>query len=58
VNPKQFKVGFDVEQKKYDLPQFLAQKLAEENGEVYFFNDIYGHDQTLNAVLAKGPPYP
>jgi murein L,D-transpeptidase YcbB/YkuD len=32
--------------------------LVEENGEIYFFNDIYGHDQTLNAVLAKGPPYP
>jgi L,D-transpeptidase YcbB len=31
--------------------------LVEENGEVYFFNDIYGHDQRLNAVLAKGPPY-
>ncbi len=31
--------------------------VVEENGEVYFFNDIYGHDQTLNAVLAKGPPY-
>jgi L,D-transpeptidase YcbB len=32
--------------------------LVEENGEVYFFNDIYGHDQRLNAALAKGPPYP
>jgi murein L,D-transpeptidase YcbB/YkuD len=32
--------------------------VVEENGEVYFFNDIYGHDQRLNAVLAKGPPYP
>src|ERR1700677_2428085 len=32
--------------------------LVEEDGEVYFFNDIYGHDKTLNAVLAKGPPYP
>jgi murein L,D-transpeptidase YcbB/YkuD len=31
--------------------------LVEENGEVYFFNDIYGHDQRLNAALAKGPPY-
>ena len=26
VNPKHFKFGIDVEQKKYDLPQFLAQK--------------------------------
>ena len=32
--------------------------VVEENGEVYFFDDIYGHDQRLNAVLAKGPPYP
>jgi L,D-transpeptidase YcbB len=32
--------------------------LVEENGEVYFFDDIYGHDSVLNAVLAKGPPYP
>ena len=32
--------------------------VVEEDGEIYFFNDIYGHDQRLNAVLAKGPPYP
>ena len=32
--------------------------VAEENGEVYFIDDIYGHDKTLDAVLAKGPPYP
>jgi murein L,D-transpeptidase YcbB/YkuD len=32
--------------------------VVEENGEVYFFDDIYGHDRSLNAVLAKGPPYP
>ena len=32
--------------------------VVEESGEVDFFNDIYGHDHTLNAVLAKGPPYP
>jgi murein L,D-transpeptidase YcbB/YkuD len=32
--------------------------VVEEDGEVYFFDDIYGHDRTLNAVLAKGPPYP
>jgi murein L,D-transpeptidase YcbB/YkuD len=32
--------------------------VVEEDGEVYFFNDIYGHDKSLNAVLAKGPPYP
>jgi murein L,D-transpeptidase YcbB/YkuD len=32
--------------------------VVEEDGEVYFFDDIYGHDKLLNAVLAKGPPYP
>ena len=32
--------------------------VVEEDGQVYFFDDIYGHDKTLNAVLAKGPPYP
>jgi murein L,D-transpeptidase YcbB/YkuD len=31
--------------------------VVEENGEVYFFDDIYGHDGLLNARLAKGPPY-
>jgi murein L,D-transpeptidase YcbB/YkuD len=32
--------------------------VAEEDGTVHFFDDIYGHDKRLNAVLAKGPPYP
>jgi murein L,D-transpeptidase YcbB/YkuD len=32
--------------------------VVEEDGEIYFFDDIYGHDKSLNAVLAKGPPYP
>ncbi|WP_236657359.1 L,D-transpeptidase family protein [Acidisarcina polymorpha] len=31
---------------------------VEEDGQVHFFSDIYGHDKSLNAVLAKGPPYP
>jgi murein L,D-transpeptidase YcbB/YkuD len=29
-----------------------------EDGTVHFFDDIYGHDKRLDAVLAKGPPYP
>lgn len=29
-----------------------------ENGEVHFFEDIYGHDATLENVLAGGYPYP
>ena len=32
--------------------------VAEEDGTVHFFDDIYGHDKRLDAVLAKGPPYP
>jgi murein L,D-transpeptidase YcbB/YkuD len=32
--------------------------VVEEDGEIYFFDDIYGHDRSLNAVLAKGRPYP
>jgi hypothetical protein len=32
--------------------------VAEEDGSIHFFDDIYGHDRRLNALLAKGPPYP
>ncbi len=32
--------------------------VSEEDGTVHFFDDIYGHDERLNALLAKGPPYP
>ena len=32
--------------------------VAEEDGTIHFFDDIYGHDKRLNALLAKGPPYP
>jgi L,D-transpeptidase YcbB len=32
--------------------------VAEEDGTVHFFDDIYGHDKRLNALLSKGPPYP
>ncbi len=32
--------------------------VAEEDGTVHFFDDIYGHDKRLNALLANGPPYP
>ncbi|MBZ5522380.1 MAG: L,D-transpeptidase family protein [Acidobacteriia bacterium] len=31
---------------------------VEEDGEIRFFEDIYGHDATLQALLAKGRPYP
>lgn len=32
--------------------------VPDEDGTVHFFDDIYGHDKKLDAVLAKGPPYP
>jgi murein L,D-transpeptidase YcbB/YkuD len=32
--------------------------VAEEDGTIHFFDDIYGHDKRLNALLVKGPPYP
>lgn len=36
---------------------FYSTVLADREGKVSFFNDIYGHDQTLQAILAKGFPY-
>jgi murein L,D-transpeptidase YcbB/YkuD len=32
--------------------------VAEEDGTVHFFDDIYGHDKRLNARLAQERPYP
>jgi murein L,D-transpeptidase YcbB/YkuD len=42
------------------VPVFIVYgtALAYENGEVHFNDDIYGHDATLAAALAKGYPYP
>jgi L,D-transpeptidase YcbB len=37
---------------------FYLTAIVQEDGSVHFFDDIYGHDKELNAVLAKGPPYP
>ena len=31
---------------------------ARENGQVFFYQDIYGHDRTLQRLLAAGYPYP
>jgi murein L,D-transpeptidase YcbB/YkuD len=31
--------------------------VVEENGEVYFFDDIYGNDRSLDDMLAKRRPY-
>jgi len=37
---------------------FYITAVVEGDGSVHFFDDIYGFDKSLNAVLAKGPPYP
>lgn len=31
--------------------------VARENGQVYFYQDIYGHDRRLQRLLAQGYPY-
>ena len=42
------------------VPVFIVYgtALAYENGEVHFWEDIYGHDASLAQALAKGYPYP
>ena len=35
-----------------------ATVIVTEDGTVHFYDDIYGHDATLEKVLAKGYPYP
>jgi murein L,D-transpeptidase YcbB/YkuD len=42
------------------VPVFIvyATALAYENGEVHFYNDLYGYDASLAKALAKGYPYP
>jgi L,D-transpeptidase YcbB len=37
---------------------FYLTAIVQDDGSVHFFDDIYGFDKSLNAVLAKGPPYP
>jgi murein L,D-transpeptidase YcbB/YkuD len=32
--------------------------VVEPNGETHFFDDIYGHDASLEMVLSGGYPYP
>jgi murein L,D-transpeptidase YcbB/YkuD len=34
-----------------------ATAVVEADGQVDFLDDIYGHDATLDAQLAKGYPY-
>jgi len=34
-----------------------ATAIARENGDVYFYPDVYGHDAALTRALAGGYPY-
>jgi murein L,D-transpeptidase YcbB/YkuD len=42
------------------IPVFIvyATAVTYENGEVHFYDDIYGFDASLEQALAKGYPYP
>ncbi len=44
---------------KTTLPVVLTYMtgMADEDGSVHFFDDIYGYDKELDAALAKGMPY-
>jgi murein L,D-transpeptidase YcbB/YkuD len=35
-----------------------ATAVARQNGDVFFYQDIYGHDRTLDRLLRVGYPYP
>ncbi len=37
---------------------FYVTAFVEDDGHTHFFDDIYGYDAQLQAVLAKGMPYP
>jgi L,D-transpeptidase YcbB len=37
---------------------FYLTATVGEDGQTYFFDDIYGYDAKMQKVFAKGPPYP
>jgi murein L,D-transpeptidase YcbB/YkuD len=37
---------------------FYLTAFPSEDGQIHFFDDIYGYDAALQATLAKGQPYP
>jgi murein L,D-transpeptidase YcbB/YkuD len=45
-------------QTKLPIVIFYITANVDENGNAQFFDDIYGYDKQLEAVLAKGMPYP
>ena len=44
----------------HPIPVLISYDTARvgDDGKVYFFNDIYGYDQDMEQVLAKGDPFP
>jgi L,D-transpeptidase YcbB len=45
---------------KHQIPVLIVYGTAvvPEDGQVHFYDDIYGHDVALDKVLEKGYPYP
>jgi murein L,D-transpeptidase YcbB/YkuD len=37
---------------------FYLTAIVDEDGQTHFFDDIYGYDEDMQKVFAKGPPYP
>lgn len=37
---------------------FYLTAIPDEDGTMHFFNDVYGYDAAMNAILSKGMPYP
>jgi L,D-transpeptidase YcbB len=37
---------------------FYLTAIVAEDGQVHFFDDIYGYDSEMQKVFEKGPPYP
>jgi len=37
---------------------FYLTAIVAEDGQTHFFDDIYGYDEDMQKVFAKGPPYP
>lgn len=37
---------------------FYSTVMSDLNGNISFYDDIYGHDRTLQVMLARGFPYP
>jgi murein L,D-transpeptidase YcbB/YkuD len=45
---------------KHVIPVYVlyATAIARQDGRTFFFDDLYGHDATLDDLLRRGYPYP